>query len=168
MRLIDCIQGDGAMISPEAHVYGDYNIHVGDGSRIDHGCILIGDIDIGEHTHIPPYCILYGKYGIKIGNYVNLGVYTSLHTESESFTGEFLMGPLVPEHTRKPDRRPIEIKDYATICTRCTILPGVTIGEGAIVGAHSMVRENVTSGAKVVGTPARRIGWVSRKMMELA
>lgn len=160
MRLID-FKGLKAhptsVISTEAYFYGNGSVIVGEGSRIDHGCILTGRVRIGRKTHIPPYCILYGKAGITIGDLVNFGVYTVLHSESESFTGEWLMGPLVPEESRRPDRRPIVVQDRATLCTRTTVLPGVTIGKGSVVGAHSLVRLSVPPMEKWAGTPARFI-----------
>lgn len=53
--------------------------------------------------------------------------------------------------------RPIVIEDKAWIGFGCTILNGVTIGEGAIIGAHSVVRENVKPWTIVAGNPAIKI-----------
>jgi galactoside O-acetyltransferase len=53
--------------------------------------------------------------------------------------------------------RPITIEDKAWIGMNCTILNGVTIGEGAIVGACSVVRENVEPWTVVAGNPAKVI-----------
>ena len=160
--------GLNTLVSPTVTCYGDCNIEVGDNSRIDHGVILMGNIRIGKNTHIPPYCILYGKAGIVIGDFVNLGVFTVLHSESESFTGEWLMGPLVPDELRRPVRVRITIEDYATICSKSTVLPGVTIGRGAILGAHSMARVSVPRFEKWAGSPAKRIGVLSRRCEDLA
>jgi galactoside O-acetyltransferase len=52
---------------------------------------------------------------------------------------------------------PIIIKDKAWIGFNCIILKGVTIGEGAVVGAGSVVTENVPDYAVVAGNPARLI-----------
>jgi len=50
---------------------------------------------------------------------------------------------------------PIIIKDHAWIATGAMLLPGVTIGEGAVVGARAVVTTNVPDYAIVVGNPAR-------------
>lgn len=54
--------------------------------------------------------------------------------------------------------KPIVIEDYAWIATGATLLPGVKIGRGAIVGAGAVVAKSVASSAIAVGNPARCIG----------
>jgi acetyltransferase-like isoleucine patch superfamily enzyme len=51
--------------------------------------------------------------------------------------------------------RPVIIDDKAWLCEGCTIMPGVHIGEGAIIGAHAFVTGNVPARAMVAGNPAR-------------
>lgn len=50
--------------------------------------------------------------------------------------------------------RPITIGEKAWLCEACTIMPGVKVGRGGIVGAHSMVTKSVPAHALVSGTPA--------------
>jgi maltose O-acetyltransferase len=60
---------------------------------------------------------------------------------------------------REPDwkmfGRPIRIQDYAWVATGAVILPGVTIGRGAVVGAYSVVTKDVPDYAVATGNPAR-------------
>jgi acetyltransferase-like isoleucine patch superfamily enzyme len=51
--------------------------------------------------------------------------------------------------------RPIVIEDYAWIATDALILPGVTIGRGAVVGAGAVVTQSVPAGAVAVGNPSK-------------
>ena len=159
--------GKNAKVSAQVTTYGECEIEVGENSRIDHGCILIGKIKIGKNTHIPPYCILYGRFGIEIGDFVNLGAFTVLHSESETFTGEWLMGPLVREDVRKPKRAAVKVESLATLCTGCTVLPGVVIGRGSVLGAHSLAAKSIPQFEKWAGTPAKRIGALSRRCESL-
>jgi acetyltransferase-like isoleucine patch superfamily enzyme/coenzyme F420-reducing hydrogenase beta subunit len=53
------------------------------------------------------------------------------------------------------DSRPVIIEDKVWLCEGCTIMPGVHIGEGAIIGAHALVVNNVPAHALVAGNPAR-------------
>ena len=52
----------------------------------------------------------------------------------------------------------VTISDYAWLSSRTTILPGVTIGEGAVVAAGAVVTKDVADHAIVAGVPARVIG----------
>lgn len=54
----------------------------------------------------------------------------------------------------KQKKKPIIIGEYAWIATNAIILPGVTIGRGAVVGAGAVVRENVPDHAVVIGNPS--------------
>jgi maltose O-acetyltransferase len=54
-------------------------------------------------------------------------------------------------------KAPIVIKDYAWICTNAILLPGVSIGRGAVVGAGAVVSKNVGDFEIVVGNPAKAI-----------
>jgi acetyltransferase-like isoleucine patch superfamily enzyme len=53
-------------------------------------------------------------------------------------------------------KAPIVIEDYAWIATDAMVLPGVTVGRGAVIGAGAVVAKNVPAGAIMVGNPARQ------------
>jgi acetyltransferase-like isoleucine patch superfamily enzyme len=55
------------------------------------------------------------------------------------------------------DSHPVIIEDKVWLCEGCTIMPGVHIGEGAIIGAHALVISNVPAHALVSGNPAKII-----------
>ena len=57
------------------------------------------------------------------------------------------------------DIKPVRVKEWADIGTNAVLLPGVTVGRGAIIGAGAVVTQDVPALAKVAGVPARIIGW---------
>jgi UDP-2-acetamido-3-amino-2,3-dideoxy-glucuronate N-acetyltransferase len=70
---------------------------------------------------------------------------------------------MIPRAAFKNSREaflPTRVEKGASLGANCTIVCGVTIGEGAFVGAGSTVIRNVPAYAVVVGSPARRIGWM--------
>jgi len=64
--------------------------------------------------------------------------------------------------------RPVRIGDWADIGTNAVILPGVTVGKGAIVGAGAVVTENVEPFSVVAGVPARFIRWRTEDVVATA
>lgn len=106
------------------------------------------NIQIGNNTIIGHYAILDGRRGIKIGDNVNLstGVWIwTLQHDPQSPDFADVGGPVV-------------IEDYVWISCRVIILPGVTIGKGAVVAAGAVVTQDVPPYAIVGGVPARVIG----------
>jgi acetyltransferase-like isoleucine patch superfamily enzyme len=101
-------------------------------------------IEVGDFVFFNRGVYLDSKGGITIGNYValteNVKVFTHNHSESSHMVREY---------------RPVVIGDYAKIYTGATILPGVTIGEQAIVASQSLVTENVPPNMVVAGMPAK-------------
>jgi acetyltransferase-like isoleucine patch superfamily enzyme len=105
-------------------------------------------ITIGEHTTIGLWATLDGREGITIGRSVNFSSEVSLWTLQHD------------PQSRSFDTKggPITIGDYAWISYRATVLPGVTIGEGAVVAAGAVVTKDVPPYAIAGGVPARVIG----------
>jgi acetyltransferase-like isoleucine patch superfamily enzyme len=105
-------------------------------------------IEIGPGAIVGLWATLDGRYGITIGRNANLSsevmLWTAQHDpQSDNFavTG----GPIV-------------IGDYAWLSARAIILPGVTVGRGAVVAAGSVVTKDVPPMTIVGGIPAKPIG----------
>lgn len=106
-------------------------------------------IYIGNNCVINPLCILDGRGGkLIIGNNVDIGRETNVWT-LEHDVNDDNHGTLGSDTI---------IDDYVWISTRCTILPGVHIGKGAVVAAGAVVTKDVPPMAIVGGVPAKVIG----------
>jgi acetyltransferase-like isoleucine patch superfamily enzyme len=106
------------------------------------------NVTVGENTTIGLWATLDGREGITIGRSVNFSSEVSLWTlqhDPQSANFATKGGPIV-------------IGDYAWISYRATVLPGVTVGEGAVVAAGAVVTKDVPPYAIVGGVPARVIG----------
>lgn len=105
-------------------------------------------IMVGEDTKIGDRAFLDGRAPLKIGKHVDIAsevmIYNSEHDlDSEDFHAV---------------NEPVEIGDYVFIGPRSIILPGVKIGEGAIIAAGAVVTKNVPERTIVGGVPAKEIG----------
>lgn len=111
-------------------------------------------IEIGAGSIVGFWATLDGRRGITIGRNVNLSSEVALWT--------------LQHDTDDPDfgvhGGPIVIEDRAWVSFRATVLPGVTIGEGAVVAAGAVVTQDVPPFAIVGGVPARRIGERNRDL----
>jgi acetyltransferase-like isoleucine patch superfamily enzyme len=105
-------------------------------------------IEIGAGTVVGFWSTLDGRRGLKIGKNVNLSSEVALWTlqHDPGDRGFGVRGG------------PIVIEDLAWISFRATVLPGVRIGEGAVVAANSVVTEDVAEYTIVGGIPAQAIG----------
>lgn len=124
--------GAGVVIRSPFHCDYGYNIHLEDGVFLNFGCIILDvvAVRIGAGTLIGP--------GVQI--------LTADHPRDPATRGQML-----------EFGRPITIGRNVWIGGGALVLPGVTIGDDAIVGAGSVVTGDVPAGSTVVGNPARMV-----------
>lgn len=121
-------------------------IAVGKQSFIHMGCIFYANVEIGNNSVIGRQCSLLGN--IKIKNNVSITAQTYIFSSSH-----FKDSPVFEAYSK-----PVVIEDYVWIGARAMILPGVTIGKGAILGAASTATKNIAEYSICVGAPAKPIG----------
>lgn len=102
---------------------------------------------IGNHSVVNSGCRLDTRGGIRIGNNVGISQQVIILTADHDLALSDFGGR----------NREVVIEDYAFVGTRAMILPGVTIGKGAIVAAGAIVTKDVPEYAVVAGTPAKVI-----------
>lgn len=162
--------GHSVTIDPTARIIGADRITIGSNVRIDAFVVLSageGGIVIGDHVHIAAHAFMAGAARIDIGDYAGLSGRTAIYSSNDDYSGAYLTGPTVPMELRDVHSAPVRIGRHAIVGAGTVILPGVTIGDGAAVGALSLVKHDVPEFAVVVGAPARRIGSRSRELLGL-
>lgn len=115
-------------------------------------------IEIGNNVQINDNVHIASHKKIVIGNNVLIAskVFITDHNHG-SYSGEVHDSPLVPPSERPLQLAQVVIKDNVWLGEYVSILPGVTIGEGAIIGTMSVVNRDVPPYTIAVGSPARVI-----------
>jgi UDP-2-acetamido-3-amino-2,3-dideoxy-glucuronate N-acetyltransferase len=139
---------------------------IGDGTRIWHWVHVCGGARIGERCSLGQNVFVAGR--VTIGNNVriqnNVSVYDDVTLEDDVFCGPSMVFTNVinprAHVPRKDEYLKTLVRRGATLGANSTILCGHTLGEFAFVGAGAVVTRDVPAYALVLGTPARRVGWM--------
>jgi len=135
--------------------YNNDKIIIGNNTSINYGvCIMTygGTIEIGEFCDINPYTIIYGHGGTKIGNRVLIAGHCMIIPNNHNFADKN-----VPIINQGNTSKGIVIEDDVWIGHACSILDGVTIGKGSIIGAGSVVTTSIPEYSICTGIPGKVI-----------
>lgn len=140
-------------------------IELGDGVRIDDYARIEGGqgVKIGKYVHICSFASIYGGGQAEIGDYCGITQGARLITGTEQPAG--VMTAAAPRHLRDPMIGRIVMEPQSFIGANAVVMPNITIGEGAVVGAGAVVTKDVPPWKIAAGVPARVIG--QRKKLEL-
>lgn len=131
-------------------VYARLGMRIGQGSTIHWRLVprTPHKISIGRNSIIGNDAFIDGRYGVTIGNNVNIGDHVSMYTTAHD--------PQSVDFGIKTGE--IRIGDYVYLGARVIVLQGITIGKGAVAAAGSVVTDDVEPYAIVAGVPAKKIG----------
>jgi acetyltransferase-like isoleucine patch superfamily enzyme len=146
--------GEGCVFEEGCLIFHPENVHLGREVYVGHYAILKGyhrnELRIGDGTWIGQNAFLHAAGGLRIGANVGIGpgvqVITSSHAEA---------GRAIPILRAPIAFAAVSIEDDADLGVGAIVLPGVTIGRGAQVGAGAVVTRDVPPYAVVAGNPAR-------------
>jgi galactoside O-acetyltransferase len=162
--------GEHCMVARNCTIIGLSNITLGDNVRIDGFTSLItpkGRIRIGSHVHIATGCMLGARAGIEIGDLSSLSQGVRVFTAIDDFSGRKLSNATVPQDLLGEQSAPVKIGRYVPVGSGTMILPGVDVGDGAAIGAMSMVVRSVPEWEMHAGNPAKATGQRSRDLLNL-
>lgn len=154
--------GDDSIIRSHTSIYAGCKIgrgfHSGNGARIREFTEIGDCVSIGTNTVIEHH-VKIGN-GVRIHSQAFIPEYTVLEDGAWIGPGVVFTNAKYPNYPGVKDnlKGPI-VKEGAKVGANVTVLPSVTIGKNAVIGAGSVVVQDVEDGAVVVGNPAKRIKW---------
>lgn len=152
--------GEDVYISPTAIFTRPHLVSIGSHVAIDHGVYVTTQAEIGDYVHLSPYITIIGgaKSKIIIENFATVAAGTRIIAGSDAFLGEGLTSVTVPEKYRDTvNFSTIKIEKFVGVGTNVVIMPGVTLAEGCVIGANSLVTDDTEPWTIYVGTPAKPI-----------
>lgn len=151
--------GEDVFIHDQAIIKYPGLVKLGSHIAIDNGVTVSTKLTVGDYVHISPYvCFIGGKtIGITLRDFTFVAAGTKIVAGSERYTGEGLVNPTVPIEYRSLIFEEVIFDTFSGCGVNCSILPGVTLGEGAILGANSLAIENLEPWTVYVGSPAKPI-----------
>src|SRR5688572_3552908 len=151
--------GQDVQIWTLAKIINAENISIGDSVIIDDFMFLMGGKQtvIGSFVHIASFASITGGGEFIMEDFAGLSSGGRVFTGDDDYLGGSLTGPTIPREYRSPVRSFVHIRKHAIIGANTVILPGVTIGEGAAIGANSLIKKDCEPWTIYVGSPAKPI-----------
>lgn len=141
----------------------------GNHSAIDSFFYSTVPLDIGDYIHIAPHVSVIGggesKFIMDHFSFVATG--TRIICGSEDYTKGGLLGATIPKEYRALTKiAPVTFERFSGCGAGCVILPGITIGEGSMIGAGSVVTKSTEPWGIYVGSPAKLVKFIEPKDRE--
>lgn len=114
--------------------------------------------NIGDYVHISPYSVIIGGKDstLIMKEFSGMSARTTVLAGSDDFTNG-MMNPQVPIKYRAPKLTTVTFERFSCTGVHCVVMPGVTLGEGSVIGANSVVTKDTEPWTIYIGTPARPV-----------
>jgi acetyltransferase-like isoleucine patch superfamily enzyme len=146
---LHCLSVRGVQIGSHSSIDRNLWLHCG-GTPKD---FTHGFFEMGEYSYIGCNAVMGAGGGIQIGKFVLIGQCVNIHAENHSY-----LDPNRPIREQGVTYQGVIIEDDVWIGSKTTILDGVKIGRGAVIGAGAVVTKPIPPYSIAVGVPARVIG----------
>lgn len=150
--------GDDVFISANVEIRRPHLVTIGSHVAIDSGFYCTVAAEIGDYIHIAPYVtVIGGPNGrLTMGHFTTIAAGSRIVCGSDEHLGEGFVGPTIPEEYRdKVIIAPVTFENFASVGTNVVVLAGITLGEGSVVGACSLVTKNTEPWTIYTGIPAK-------------
>jgi len=148
--------GKGVRIWPMARIAQPERVWIGNHVMIDDFALIIAPVTLRDYVHVCAHASLLGSDEIEMGEFSAIAPGSRIFSGTEDYNT--MATAVVPAPFRNPYRAPVKIGRQVAIGANSVILCGVTIGEGAVVGALSLVKTDLEPWTIYAGVPVRPVG----------
>ena len=161
--------GENVLISDKAVFYRPERISIGNNVRIDDFCVLANNIVLGNNIHIAlcAYLLSGPNSVIEMKDFSGTGYRSLIFTSTDDFSGLAMTNATIPDEFRGGYERSVLIGRHCIVGTGSTIMPGANLGEGAAVGAMSLLTMPTKEWKIYFGIPARAIKERKKDLLDL-
>ncbi|NLV17261.1 MAG: acyltransferase [Syntrophomonadaceae bacterium] len=152
--------GEGIRLMPLAKIAKPEVVELDDYCRLRDFVFIWGGqgVKIGKYTDIQPHVVVWGGGKLTVGDRVSIGPGSVLLTAVYSHAEGLKMVDGLGEGTTKALYGQLVIENDVYIGANCTLMPDITIGEGAVIGAGSFINKDAEPWGIYAGSPAKKIG----------
>jgi galactoside O-acetyltransferase len=151
--------GDDVFIHDRVIIKHPSHCNIGSHNAIDNGVTISTAMDMGDYIHIAQDVTVIGGTDSKLilEDFSFIAAGTKIVCGSEDYTGGGLVGPTIPSKYRTINYSTVKFGKYAGCGVNCSIMPNVTLAEGSILGANSLLTKNTEPWTIYVGSPAKPV-----------
>lgn len=161
--------GNNVLISDKAVFYRPERIIIGNNVRIDDFCVLANNIILHDFIHIAIFSSLLSNPNsiIEMEDFSGVAYQSLIISSTDDYTGLYMTNPMIPSKYRKITVKSVRIGKHGLVGTGVTVLPGADIGEGASIGAKSLLVKPAEPWTIYAGVPAKPIKERKKNILEL-
>lgn len=153
--------GKNILIDKNCTIIGIPNISIGSNVRIDGYTTITaagrGYLEIGSDIHIAGYCLIASSGGIVMEDFSAISHGTKIYSATDDYSGSYLTNAVIPDKYKNIKYGLVKLEKHSLVGSSCVILPGVTVRQGATVGAMSLVTKDLDEWSVYAGVPAKKI-----------
>ena len=149
--------GIDVFISPHAVITRPWIVSFCDHVAIDQFVTITTQAEFGDYVHIAPNCSIVGGQHSKVVfmDHSGMAAGARVIAGGADFSAGGLTNPQVPIQYRTEKFTTVVFEKFAILGTNSVVMPGVTLGEGSVVGANSTVTKDTEPWTIYVGNPAK-------------
>jgi acetyltransferase-like isoleucine patch superfamily enzyme len=152
--------GNDVRIHETCVLVGCDRISIGDNVRIDPFCVITAGepVVIGSHCHISSHALVMGAAGIVFEDFSCISLGARVLSASDDLFAPVLIGSQFDDEFRRILSGQVRLRRHTSIGANSIVLPQAEVGEGATIGALSLVKGEIAPWTVNAGVPARKIG----------